>query len=277
MASDQSSALAWLRRPEYTGENRCIPCTVVNTILAIILGGLVWIFVGPIVAAGALFLSVVSIYFRGYLVPGTPGLTKRYLPDSILAYFDHHDGSAPQQPEVDPDVDLEGFLLSAGIVTECETQDDLCLTEEFEHEWHEEMDSVRAGDRSHRILVDLLDVDDDSEIRFESYDEAYTMYVDDQRVGTWESEAAFYADVAGAELIPRYSDAWADHSPAARSGLLASLRLFLQTCPACGGQVVLGEDTVESCCRSIDVFAVSCTECEARLFEIEQPDDQAVV
>jgi hypothetical protein len=33
--------------------------------------------------------------------------------------------------------------------------------------------------------------------------------------------------------------------------------------------VTLGEDTVESCCRSIDVIAATCEDCGARVFEAQ--------
>jgi hypothetical protein len=35
----------------------------------------------------------------------------------------------------------------------------------------------------------------------------------------------------------------------------------------CAGPVSLGQDTVESCCRSYEVVAVSCSDCDSRLFE----------
>ncbi len=75
-----------LRNPEYTGENRCPPCTVVNLALAFALGWLVSKKskpAGAIAAAG----SVGLIYLRGYLVPGTPELTGRYLPPEVLRWF----------------------------------------------------------------------------------------------------------------------------------------------------------------------------------------------
>jgi hypothetical protein len=48
---------------------------------------------------------------------------------------------------------------------------------------------------------------------------------------------------------------------------LSGLRLFVETCPVCDGRVSIGEETVESCCRSYDVVAVACDDCDARLLE----------
>ncbi|WP_396613336.1 hypothetical protein ACH9L7_17035 (plasmid) [Haloferax sp. S1W] len=80
-----------LHQPEYTGENRCEPCTVLNLLIAGLLGSVVArkSKLGGVVAVG---LSIGLIYLRGYLVPGTPTLTKRYLPPEVLRWF----GKDPQ-------------------------------------------------------------------------------------------------------------------------------------------------------------------------------------
>ncbi len=102
-----------LRRPEYTGENRCLPCTVVNAALAALAAtgvgsGLVVAGVSAAyaagVAAGVLGVSAVSIYLRGYLVPGTPALTKRYFPPWLLSLF----GKDPE-----PSAGTEGGAIRA--------------------------------------------------------------------------------------------------------------------------------------------------------------------
>lgn len=53
--------------------------------------------------------------------------------------------------------------------------------------------------------------------------------------------------------------------------MLNGLRLFVERCPACDGPVTADREVVESCCRSLDVVAVSCDACGARLFETEAP------
>jgi len=79
-----------LRRPEYTGENRCLPCTVLNVAIAVALGGAVSRKSKP-AGVFVLAVSMAAVYLRGYLVPGTPELTKRYLPPAVLEWF----GKAP--------------------------------------------------------------------------------------------------------------------------------------------------------------------------------------
>ncbi|WP_251329862.1 hypothetical protein [Haloplanus pelagicus] len=256
-----------LRQPEYTGTNRCLPCTVVNLALAVVVAGAVAA-VSPVAAAAVLAVSVAAVYLRGYLVPGTPTLTKRYLPDAVLRLFDKH-GAAPLT--VDDDAALESFLLSVDAVEQCREGTDLCLTGGFRAAWNDRIArfrdrGVETGDVA--ALFDGLDVDP-ARVRTESRGDAYEAYDDDARVGQWESRAAYLADLAAeAELRERHSG-WHRLDVEARMEVLGSLRLWLERCPSCDGPVTLGEDTVESCCRSIDVIAATCESCGARLFEAE--------
>ncbi|PSQ13074.1 hypothetical protein BRC93_00265 [Halobacteriales archaeon QS_5_70_15] len=75
------------RREEYTGSNRCLPCTVVNIGIAAVGAVVVWVSLSPWAGAVALVGSGLVIYFRGYLVPGTPELTRRYFPPWLLRLF----------------------------------------------------------------------------------------------------------------------------------------------------------------------------------------------
>lgn len=93
MGPRDPSLLEAFREPEYTGENRCVPCTVVNVALAVVLT-VVSAALGPVVALAVFVGSIASVYYRGYLVPGTPELTKRYLPERVLTLF----GKAPDGP-----------------------------------------------------------------------------------------------------------------------------------------------------------------------------------
>jgi hypothetical protein len=80
MSITDGSVLDRVRQPEYTGENRCMPCTATNVVIAVLLSvgvGVLFPPAGVVVFA----LSLGAIWLRGYLVPGTPELTKRYFPD----------------------------------------------------------------------------------------------------------------------------------------------------------------------------------------------------
>lgn len=79
-----------LENEEFTGDNRCKPCTTINLVLAALVSLMVsrW---SRILGGAVAVASVAVIYIRGYLVPGTPKLTMRYLPAQVLRSF----GKAP--------------------------------------------------------------------------------------------------------------------------------------------------------------------------------------
>jgi hypothetical protein len=276
-----SGTLESLRKPEYTGENRCLPCTIVNTVIALVVSAAVGVlfvaFASPATGVGAalvvLFLSAASIYLRGYLVPGTPELTKRYFPPWLLRVFGKEPESSTETPTQmnlrgnDPsrEFDPETKLTEAGALEECETGDDLCLTEEFREAWHDEMERA-SGEERDGELFELLEVEHDG-IALAEYENGFRARMDGETVGVWESEAAYEADLAAAMVLSKTYDGWADLPTQDRSRLLTGLRIFLDICPECGGRPEFGSETVESCCSTREVAAVSCTDCGSRLFE----------
>jgi hypothetical protein len=275
-----TGALERLRKPEYTGENRCLPCTVVNTVIALVVSAAVGVlfvaFTSPATGVGAalvvLCLSAASIYLRGYLVPGTPELTKRYFPPWLLRAF----GKEPETPtgtatqthlrgnDPSSEFDPETKLIEAGALEECETGEDLCLTDEFREAWHDEMRA--SGDDRDDELFELLEVEHDG-IALAEYENGFRARMDGETVGVWESEAAYEADLAAGKVLSETYDGWADLPTQDRSRLLTGLRIFLDRCPECGGRPEFGSETVESCCSTREVAAVSCTDCGSRLFE----------
>jgi hypothetical protein len=285
--------LARLRRPEYTGENRCVPCTLANTAIALVLAAVVgygWLaLVGGLAVAGSLgvavlLVSALAIWLRGYLVPGTPELTKRYFPDWLLARFDKApepasglagaDGAEADSPYDGP-VDPETLLLDGGVVEPCADVDDLCLADGFREAWRDRMSALREGEAEREELAGQLDVDPES-VTFEEHAEgAFTAFVDGAHVGQWESRAALLADLAAGRELPAWLPEWERLPTQVRSQLLGGLRIFLDTCPDCGGPVVAGQETVESCCRSYEVVAASCEACDSRLLEVPYDDGMA--
>lgn len=311
-----------LRRPEYTGVNRCLPCTVTNVAIAATLsGGIAYAWVILIGShwwfpAGSLFLiSLGAIWLRGYLVPGTPQLTKRYFPDWLLAKFDKApgpgagtpggiDAGQPSDPspnggsttkhapaahgsvegESEPDVesspandpaeiDPEMLLLNAHVVEPCAQEDDLCLTEEFRRGWRDRIRQIRDDETERDELARELDLDPDS-LEIKEFDGAFVADSDQGRLGQWESRAALVADLAAARELPTWVEGWADQPVAARSQVLGGLRIFLDQCPVCEGPVTAGTETVESCCRSHEVVAATCEDCDARLLEVSHPGEE---
>lgn len=275
-----SGTLERFRKPEYTRENRCMPCTVVNTVIAIFAGVAVGVlfasFVSPAGGAGAALvvfgLSAASIYLRGYLVPGTPELTKRYFPPWLLRAFGKEPENATQPPTQPPSgvdepgerLDPESELVEAGALEDCESGDDLCLTDDFRTAWHDGMNAL--SDESRDALFRILDIDH-TEVSFTEFDDGFRAQTEDEILGIWESKAAYEADLAAARVLSDTYEGWAELSSEERSRLLTGLRIFLDICPECGGEPELDSETVESCCSTREVAAVSCTDCGSRLFE----------
>lgn len=278
MSNQPGSVLERLRRPEYTGENRCPPCTAVNVVLALVIGS-VLVPLSPPLAVITLLASLAAIYLRGYLVPGTPELTKRYLPGRILALFDEspleehaNDGTWETVERIERErenaVDPEAFLLEAGAVEPCEHEADLCLSAGFTERFDD-----RAADYDGSIdrgtLADVFGTDPDS---IAMLDREYPAIEIDRRIRKWPSEAALIADLAADDALHGLTDRWSDVPLEQRLGILKSLRSFHERCPRCSGPVYLHEETAESCCRSYEVIAIGCEDCGDPLLEFN-PDE----
>lgn len=266
-----------LRQPEYVGDNRCVPCTVVNVAISLVvaasIGGAVRAAAGAtpaaVVALGFLGASSAAIYLRGYLVPGTPTLTKRYLPDRVLRWFD----KAPEQVDAPVagsagEIEAEPILMEAGAIELCRDGEDLCATEAFAADWREEIESLRDGGDLAGRMAAVLETDADA---VDVVDRSSFAMVRDggQPVARWESRAALLADAAAYPWLAEHVAGWTDLDLRDRGQLLNGARVFLESCPLCDGGVAFSEDTVESCCREIDVVAMECSDCESLLLEVE--------
>jgi len=270
--STPSKRLDRLRQPEYTGENRCMPCTVVNSVIAIGLAA-VLAFLWPPVGPVALVVFLATIYLRGYLVPGTPELTRRF-PEWLLRLFGKE--SVDETMEVDAGVstlegedrapeETEALLRSAGVVEECD--DDLCLTGEFEDVRWRRIRRFRADDeRAATQLAAVIDVDPDA-LEFVEDDDRFGVTFEGDRIAQWASDAAFYADLATEPTLSEWLPDWDGLSDRQRTELLAGMRAFLEECPACDADLAQVEDVRKSCCSGEMVnVSVDCPDCGALVF-----------
>ncbi|MEF8820380.1 MAG: hypothetical protein V5A31_13740 [Haloferacaceae archaeon] len=237
-----------VRDPAYTGRNRCTACTVVNAVLAAAAAGLVAV-VSPPLAVLVLVVAAAVVALRGYLVPGTPALTHRCLPDRIHALFE-----AGDVPTEDPGA----ALVALGVLDD---PADPSLTPWFRR---------RHAAALARYVGDALAVDPAS-VAFEAAPDGdgVVATVDGDWVGAWPSRAALVADAA-TDAVLSARPAWTDLDHAARADLAGRVRGFVDDCPACGGNVVDSNATVDSCCRSVEVLARSCAACDARVVELER-------
>jgi len=255
-----------LRRPEYTGANRCLPCTAVNLGLAAVATAAVAV-VSRSGAALVSLASLTTIYLRGYLVPGTPALTRQYLPESARSWF----GKATASPEIEvgegvDEASVEEILAAAGVVTECEDVDDVCLTDSFRRAWVAGIDERGADPVA---FADAIGVGPEDV----TVDESGHVFVrvSDVRRDQWGTRTALVADAAAAAELRAWGLDWEALPLGTRHGVLRGLRVFLETCPLCGGPIGLGEQQVESgCCGGAGtVDVMRCEACEETVMELE--------
>ena len=227
---------------------------------------------GVVVAA-----SAGLIYLRGYLIPRTPTLTKRYLPLWLLRLF----GKGPESVRDDRgNVDVESFLQKAGVIEECPDRDDLCLAESFEAAWRDRIDAIRDGDSGDPVDPGIEDFVERGEVNgetdlddvtFEERGGSYVVTLGGRRLATWESQPAYLADAAAAAELQRRSAGWRVLGFPDRTEVVGSLRLWLDRCPRCQGAVTMDQETVQSCCHERQVLAATCDDCGVRLFEATLP------
>ena len=272
MSSRLSDTLDQFRQPEYIGESRCTPCTVLNVAIAVILAAAIALAFPPAgIAAFLVFLSL--IYLRGYLIPGTPGITQRYFPNRALQWFE----KAPAEEEtkaVGTDGglaqadrnDVGETLLAAGVVEECPDDDDLCLSETFEEVWWRRIRQVRDEELAVDRLASVLEVDP-AELTVRTDEGSFDVVFDGATIGRWTSRATFLADLAVEPTLAEWVPDWEEFDDRQRTRLIASMRVFLEECPSCDAALDPIEDVRKSCCSN-DLLTVSlrCESCESTVF-----------
>ncbi|WP_396612190.1 hypothetical protein ACH9L7_02575 [Haloferax sp. S1W] len=256
-----------LKRPEYTGENRCLPCTVVNAIVVVAVSlalGLLWIPAGVAVLA----LGALAVYLRGYVVPGTPSFAPRLVAAVGLAGVFGDDEDEPRQSDsldanVDPEVMLS-TLLDAGVLVD--EPDGLFVADEVREEWESTMATLRKGSDDELATAVETAVPFDAEATPE-YD-GIGLHGPDLSV--WLSRTQAIADVATLyTVVERGVD------PAVALAATEPLRMFSEVCPACGGPVV--ETTTRDCCGgtasiydSPEQDVLACEECGSVVYEFDE-------
>jgi hypothetical protein len=251
-----------LREPAYTGSNRCLPCTVVNLGLVAVAVSLFWM-LSPVAAGIAGLAGVTAIWLRGYVVPGTPRLTRRYLPTSVLAVF----GKTPTT--VPSDGDPVEKLVALGVLAEG-SEDDPTFTPSFQAAWSEAA-GVLADDPAalrETAAAAVADTVDPADVAVEEPEtDGATLTVDGSWVGQWPSRTALVADLATERTLA--GPAWNGLDRRERVDLAARIRGLTEQCPSCSGPTRVSDETVRSCCHTTDVVAVSCADCAERLAEFD--------
>ncbi|WP_254763754.1 hypothetical protein [Natrinema marinum] len=264
---DLRDTLARLERPEYIGENRCTPCTAVNVVLSFALAAAIGAAASPFAGALALGVSLVLVRLRGYLIPGTPTLTRRYLPEPVLERFGKSPASAPTVETVTP-AELASVLTAADVATD--GTDELRLTPSFRARWDDRLSSDGATTPGRDAVRSALGVDDVDRLGDASFE-----LEGRQRVG-WVSPAALAADAAAAAELEDRIDGWDRLEADERRDLLTGLRLLRDRCPACSGPVVATTERLEHCCRRPRIAVrAACDACDRPLVDLVVAESMA--
>ncbi|MFW5956702.1 MAG: hypothetical protein ACOCQY_04795 [Halorhabdus sp.] len=265
-----ASGLEQYRRPEYTGSNRCLPCTVVNGLIAVVIANTTGVTLlaleydpttATLLAVGVLGVAGVQIWIRGYLIPGTPRLTSRYFPPWLLRSFG-------KEPFV-----VDGLRTGTGrTVTRHHQETDtvsystgetpLALDQEFRAEWRAAIDDLADVKSTFETVFAV-----EGRVELTETDRAVIVSLDGRPYGRWVSRAALRADLGAGTVLAGQYDAWPELSAAERGRLLGVVRRHIDVCPACGGVPASGTAMATSCCRELRVETVSCQTCGVRLFE----------
>lgn len=303
------SLLDSLRRPEHTGENRCLPCTAVNSTLVLAAAGLVGRRWRP---AGAAVLAVgaAAIALRGYVVPYTPQFAPR-LVDRLPIDFK---GRADPSSDSFATVEIEDEADAADGVTHADESE--ARTGDPSTDGNAglpDSDSLTALDADgQQVMVTLLDagviVDDGETVQpAEEFVDAWDAAMADLRERDDEALAAAVADTAPFDGSGDADSDWVvvegegralhltrpiaiaetaavqvmadfDVPQAYRFDAAQPLRMLLETCPNCGG--VVEETNTDICCGGsagayggVTYEVLVCADCDALVYEFDETVD----
>lgn len=275
-----------VRRPEYTGENRCWPCTLTNALLL----GLLMVAVArrrnrlEATLLGA--LGATALHYRGYVVPYTPKFAPQLvqrLPFGSLLFG--HDEQPPSDSLADraagdetggpPSGDaIVTALLEAGVVVA--DGEELSLDRDFQAAWRSEMERLRG-----RSLEELAATAAETIPAAVETDVGRTVgkpYIivdgtdDGSGVSTLREPVAI-AELAAARALESYVDDEGVRLAAGRP-----LRTLLAACPLCDGPLTV---TRQACCGEVTPAGsrppekLVCPDCDIRVFTFDTAGDRA--
>lgn len=274
VATPMRPALSSIRRPKYTGDQRCWPCTVVNTVFLMLVCGVLAFARRRLAALCVGVVGTGVILLRGYLVPYTP----RFAPQLVDRFSDasYHTDNPVKVGSLAGDTTGDE-ILHALVATEVlvANGDEFRLDEGFRERWRAEMTPLRTVelDTLATIVAEYTPATVDTRVvnttgMFTTDDNQWIALTGESESimqETWLSIPIAIAEVAAVRALS------ADLSVEKRITAARPLRMFLEQCPACGGSV---EESTDACCGGYgstgpaDILV--CEGCDQRLFTFPQ-------
>lgn len=240
-----------LRHPSYTGRAR-EPGFVVANVLAVSLIAVGVERVVPLAGTVLIVLGVALLTVRGYVFPGTPSFVR-----AVRSW-----SRETHSPDTVPWDEQE--LLRAGILTRIDG--DFQPTESFLTRWRGYVGAAGPRADDGPALASALGIDP-TRVRLEWRDDVLHAEAGGTPLGAWLSRAALVADTASIHVLRHQYPRWDYFSPRRRGAMLSTLRLYLDVCPGCDGATVLDRAPSRRLGVSGRTVAVTCADCDARLFE----------
>lgn len=274
---------AWLFPTEHTGDQRCLPCTVVNLGLLVLSALIIALFSKP-AAVSIGILGIFLIWIRGYFVPYTPQFAPKvaaHLPvhfhestrqSSSLTELSkggiettrEGDEVVPGTTGLHTDQDSSNdvsttilpLLSEAGIIRQ--RGDTLTLDESYREKWRSIIRDVRTNNLKTAIKTTTPAANVERVTEGETT--WYVLTDEDRSIKseTWLSPAIATAEVAAIKALE------GSLSPSTAVQAAAVLRPFLEQCPVCDGDLV--ETTADQCCASYGPAGpqnvLACSDCE---------------
>lgn len=302
MDGDRSARPPADRPPaDRVAENRCWPCTALNLAL---LAALAFVAGRRRRALGVLVAAAggVAVYVRGYLLPYTPQVAPRLVaaagleewfgdgPPAAAAPDRAGGGSLAGVPGATGDAETDvnrsaagapdgeavvGALLESGAL---EADGEAVVpAPQFEDRWTAAMADLREfeGDALAEATlaaspaVEAWSVTSDGPLTPVAREYVVLSDGSGEVTGeTWLSRPVAIAETAAVEALEPYVDGGATRRAAARA-----MRVFLESCPDCGAQVV--ETTTAACCGTITGAdtrpdeVLACPDCDVRLYTFD--------
>ena len=268
-------ALARIRRPEYTGENRCWPCTVLNVgvlgAVSVLIG-----FAQPGVGVAVALVGALVIWTRGYLLPHTPQFAPRlveWLPVDPFHTRRGGDSLGTLGPGEADDLAGERVLqrlVETGVVAV--DGERLALAESFGTAWERRMDELAAASTEELAAAALEASTVATSSRAQDGSErAFVVLSDGDGNVSWLDRPVAIAESAAAEAL-QSAGVTGDLRDVAAHAVCA----FLERCPACDAEIV--ETDASSCCggtvpspTETPRRVLACPSCEVRFFSLEEP------